>query len=177
MLTGHIRKPSSAKISKVRKMKERIITITVQTFESKNDLSADDARLVQAAMDTCTTSYAPYSNFSVGAAVLLENGQIVCGSNQENIAYPSGLCAERIALLYANSHYPDVPVKAIAVSSASKGVPNEQPVYPCGACRQVLLQVELRYGKAMKVIMAGTNSIKMVGSAKDLLPLSFDAIP
>jgi cytidine deaminase len=110
----------------------------------------------------------------VGAAVLLENGEIICGSNQENAAYPSGLCAERVALFYANSRFPQVAVRAIAIHSAVNGKENPEPAYPCGSCRQVLLECENRFGKPMKVIMGSTQKIQIVHSITDLLPLSFN---
>jgi len=155
-------------------MKKSTIEITVYEADNINELHADDARLLKEATVATRQSYAPYSNFNVGAAVLLENGEIIYGSNQENAAYPSGLCAERVALFYANSHHPNVAVKAIAVDSAVNGVENCDPVYPCGDCRQVLLECEHRFGKPIKVIMGGAKKIKMVMSVKDLLPLSFE---
>ncbi len=154
--------------------KETIITIKVTEADSAKDLSPVDASLLQKAEEATRTAYAPYSKFHVGAAVLLENGEIICGANQENAAYPSGLCAERVALFYANARYPNVPVSAIAVSSTCGGQLNDEPVYPCGDCRQVLLEAEARFGKPIHVIMGGAKKIKTVDSLRDLLPLSFE---
>lgn len=149
------------------------ITIPV-TIMSPAELSADESRLAQAALEACKTSYAPFSGFNVGVALLLASGEIVCGSNQENVAFPSGLCAERTAMFYANSRYPDTPITMLAVTSAIKGVQNADPVYPCGNCRQALLQSEIRFGNNIRVIMAGSESVRIVDGVKMLLPLSFD---
>ena len=148
-----------------------IVPVTIST---PDELSDEEKHLLLAASEACKTSYAPFSGFNVGAALLLASGEIVCGSNQENIAFPSGLCAERTAMFYANSHYPDVPIRAIAITSSVKGVPNHAPVYPCGACRQALLQCEIRFGNEIKIIMAGTDSVRTVEGVKMLLPLGFD---
>ncbi len=156
------------------RMKEVEISVKYFEYSGPEELSSDYQLLVEKAKEATQNAYAPYSKFRVGAAVLLENGEIVVGTNQENAAYPSGLCAERVAIFYANSKYPNQQVKAIAVTSFYNGKFNETPVYPCGSCRQVLLETESRYNKPMDVIMYGSNSIQMVKSAKLLLPLSFD---
>ena len=117
-------------------------------------------------------SYAPYSKFHVGAAALLEDGTIITGSNQENAAYPSGLCAERVALFHAGHQYPDMPVVALAIAAATNGRQVES-ISPCGACRQVLLEAEQRYGKPMKVLLCGTKEVVVAESAESLLPLCF----
>jgi cytidine deaminase len=155
-------------------MKERKIEITVYETDDAKELAPADSALLHAAIEATKNAYAPYSKFNVGAAVLLENGEVVCGSNQENVAYPSGLCAERVALFYAGAHYPNVAIKAIAVSSTVNGKENRDPVYPCGECRQVLLEYENRSGKPIKVIMGSASKVHVVNSAKDLLPLSFE---
>jgi cytidine deaminase len=155
-------------------MKTTKLEITVYDAASPAELPAEDAALLQRATEAAATAYAPYSKFNVGAAVLLDNGEVVCGSNQENAAYPSGLCAERVALLYANSRFPSVPVRAVAVNSSVAGQPNADPVYPCGGCRQSLLECENRFGKPIKVIMGGAQQIRIVNSIRDMLPLSFD---
>ena len=116
----------------------------------------------------------PYSKFHVGAAALLEDGTIVTGSNQENAAYPSGLCAERVALFHAGHQYPDMPVVALAIAAATNGRQVES-ISPCGACRQVLLEAEQRYGKPMKVLLCGTKEVVVAESAESLLPLCFGA--
>lgn len=107
-------------------------------------------------------------------AALLEDGTIVTGSNQENAAYPSGLCAERVALFHAGHQYPDMPVVALAIAAATNGRQVES-ISPCGACRQVLLEAEQRYGKPMKVLLCGTKEVVVAESAESLLPLCFGA--
>jgi cytidine deaminase len=154
-------------------MKEKKIEITVYEADNAKELAPSDSALLHEAIEATRNAYAPYSKFSVGAAVLLDNGEIIHGSNQENAAYPSGLCAERVALFYASSRYPNAAIKAIAVNSTVNGKENHDPVYPCGDCRQVLLEWENRSGKPIKVIMGSASKIHVVNSIKDLLPLSF----
>lgn len=117
-------------------------------------------------------AYAPYSRFYVGAAVLLENGAIVSGNNQENAAYPSGLCAERVALFYAGAQYPNIPVTTLAVI-ALKGGEIQEHVSPCGSCRQVLLETEQRYQRPIKILLCGREDVLAIEGATSLLPLSF----
>lgn len=131
--------------------------------------------LCDAAKAATAGSYSPYSGFSVGAAVLLENGTVITGSNQENVAYPSGLCAERNALFAAGHRYPDIPVAALAVAALSNGQFTEQPVTPCGACRQVLSETARRYGRSVKVVLYGRSGCIVIENGADvLLPFSFD---
>jgi cytidine deaminase len=118
-------------------------------------------------------AYAPYSGFHVGAAVLLENGLIVSGNNQENSAYPSGLCAERVALFYANANYPDSGVKTIAISAAKNDVLVNEPVKPCGSCRQALAETEVRFKTPIRIILDGQDGILVLNGVESLLPLSF----
>jgi cytidine deaminase len=155
-------------------MKETKITITVYEANSPEGLAPADSALLHEAANAARNAYAPYSKFNVGAAVLLSNGEIICGSNQENAAFPSGLCAERVALCYAGSRYPNAAIKAIAVTSSINGKENPAPVYPCGNCRQVLLECEKRSGNPIKVIMGSATKVQVVHSIKDLLPLSFE---
>ncbi len=120
------------------------------------------------------TAYAPYSNFFVGAALLLENNKIICGSNQENVAFPSGLCAERVAFFSAGSQYPDVPIKCIAITARSPKFRINTPVTPCGDCRQVMAEYEDRHKKDIRVILSGEKGkIYVIDSIKVLLPLMF----
>lgn len=138
----------------------------------EHELQADERALVEAAREAALQAYAPYSEFRVGAAVLLENGVTVTGNNQENAAYPSGMCAERVALFYAGARYPSVPVKALALAAWQ----NRQSVAcisPCGGCRQVLLETEKRYGEPVKVLLVGKHEITVIRRAADLLPFSF----
>ncbi|WP_421918361.1 cytidine deaminase [Marinifilum sp.] len=155
-------------------MKKTQIITTVYEYDSIAELSKEDQLLVNEAKDAAHRSYAPYSKFNVGAALLLENGEIVQGNNQENSAYPSGLCAERVAVFYANAKYPDVPVKAIAITSRTNGSFLDAPVPPCGACRQVLLETENRYNHPIKVILCGEKKIQIIDNIKQLMPLYFD---
>ena len=143
---------------------------------NESQLSDEDRLLIEQAKQACERSYAPYSKFSVGAAVLLENGEIVQGNNQENAAYPAGICAERCALFYANAIYPKVPVKVMAISAKKEdGKFTEYPITPCGVCRQVLLESEHRYGVPLRLLLYGENSIYVLSSASSLLPLRFDS--
>ncbi|MCS6934734.1 MAG: cytidine deaminase [Chitinophagales bacterium] len=139
-----------------------------------SDLSAEEKHLLQAAADALRTAYAPYSNFRVGAAALLSNGQIVSGSNQENASFPAGLCAEGTALSAAASLHPHVPIQKLAIRAQSPKKVVEQPVAPCGICRQKLLEHETRYRNNIEIILMGeTGPVYRIRSAKDLLPLSF----
>lgn len=128
--------------------------------------------LCQAAMNVMKQAYSIYSHFSVGAAVLLNNGEIVCGSNQENVAYPSGLCAERVALFYAGSAYPENSVKAMAIAASNREGILKEPITPCGACRQVMMEVVRRYQTDFDVVMIGGGKT-MECRASDLLPFAF----
>lgn len=143
---------------------------------SYDELSPADRALANAAREATNNSYAPYSHFSVGAAALLENGITVSGSNQENAAYPSGLCAERTTLFYANSRYPHLAVEALAVAARNeRGEFVARPIEPCGACRQVMLEVESRQGRPMRLLLCGADMVYEIGDAAQLLPLSFRA--
>lgn len=155
-------------------MKKQKIEIPYEVF-SIDELNAEDQQLMNAAREATRRSYAPYSHFHVGAAVLLENGVIVTGTNQENVASPSGLCAERTTLFYANSQYPDQKVKALAIAAchADKGIPHA-PITPCGACRQMMLETENRYGFPIRILLCGEREVYVIKSTKDLLPFSFD---
>ena len=140
---------------------------------SYKELKTNEKKIVDAAKDSVKRSYSPYSNFRVGAAILLANQEIITGSNQENIAYPSGLCAERTALFYANSQFPDQAVEMIAVAAYFEGDFVEEPVTPCGACRQVMLEVQNRYKHPIRILLYGKKHIYIVENIGDLLPLSF----
>ena len=155
-------------------MKDLTITsiIKVYTFDELNKAEQD---LMTSAMEATTRSYAPYSKFSVGAAALLANGIVVTGTNQENAAYPSGLCAERTTLFYANSQYPDQPVLTLAIAARTDKDFIDLPIPPCGACRQVILETEKRYKQPIRILLYGKKEIYEVKSICDLLPLSFDA--
>ncbi|WP_455664071.1 cytidine deaminase [Phocaeicola sp.] len=139
-----------------------------------DELAEEDRQLIDAAREATQRSYAPYSHFSVGAAALLENGMVVTGTNQENAAYPSGLCAERTTLFYANSQYPDQAVKTLAIAARTESDFLDTPIPPCGACRQVLLETEKRYGKPMRILLYSKSDIYILEGVGGLLPLSFD---
>lgn len=154
-------------------MKQLNIHTTIKIY-SPDELSAEEQQLVEAAKKATTRSYAPYSHFHVGAAALLANGEIISGTNQENAAYPSGICAERTTLFYANSQHPQQAVKALAIAArTSEGHWTETPISPCGACRQVMTETENRFGKPMKVLLCSAQEVFVIESAKDLLPVSF----
>lgn len=139
-----------------------------------DELSAEENHLLELAIEATGRSYSPYSHFSVGAAVRLENGVELSGSNQENAAYPSGLCAERTALFYAGSQYPDVPVKMLAIAArGTDGELTEEPTGPCGACRQVILESQTRAGAPMKILLYGRKHIYVMEGIETLLPLCF----
>lgn len=139
-----------------------------------SELSEDDRDLVDAAREATHRSYSPYSHFSVGAAIRLDNGEIVAGSNQENAAYPSSLCAERTAAFYAHSRYPEARFKAIAIAARdTSGEEITAPISPCGGCRQSLLEYETLAGGNVKVLLAGRDCIYILPSIKSLLPLAF----
>ncbi|MCR4765141.1 MAG: cytidine deaminase [Bacteroidaceae bacterium] len=156
-------------------MKERKIEISLKVY-AYEELSQADRLLVDKAKEMTFHSYAPYSHFSVGAAALLVNGEIIGGSNQENAAYPSGICAERTTLFYANSQYPDVAVDTLAIAARNeRGEYVEQPVSPCGACRQVMLESQSRGDRPMRILLYGSKCTYEVNRVEDLLPLCFTA--
>ena len=154
-------------------MKTTEIKIVVHEFENIDELPVNDQNLLLEARRITGQAYAPYSGFHVGAAVLLENGLIVSGNNQENSAYPSGLCAERVALFYANANYPDSGVHTLAISAAKKGVLVNEPVKPCGSCRQALAETEVRFKTPIRIILDGHDGILVLNGVESLLPLSF----
>ena len=157
-------------------MKEQILELSYRIY-ALDELPEESRKLVDAALEATQRSYAPYSHFYVGAAVKLDNGVIVTGNNQENVAFPSGLCAERTALFYANAQYPEVPVKALAiVARDSSGKVTQAPISPCGACRQVMLETENRFGKPMQILLASAEEVIVVERASALLPLAFSDI-
>jgi cytidine deaminase len=155
-------------------MKKLTIEIPYDVY-SFGELNEEDRNLVETAREATRKSYAPYSKFHVGAAALLENGIVVTGNNQENVAYPSGLCAERTALFYANSQYPEVAIKALAIAARhADGTPHRGIITPCGACRQVMLETEKRFGTPMRILLCGEEEIYVIESVKHLLPLCFE---
>lgn len=138
-----------------------------------DELPPAEQALVQKAIDATNNSYARYSNFRVGAACLLENGNVVIGANQENAAFPSGLCAERTAIFAAQANHPDQPITTLAIAARNANGLLKSPISPCGACRQVVLEIEDRYQRPVRILLYGTEGIYVFESIKDLLPFSF----
>lgn len=156
-------------------MKEMTIETKVKVC-TVDELSASDREVVDAARRATANSYAVYSHFNVGAAVRLADDTIVAGTNQENAAYPSGLCAERTTIFWANSQYPSQAVKVLAIAARTDQGELEVPIPPCGACRQVILETEKRYNTPIRIILYGAKECYVVEEGiKALLPLSFDS--
>ena len=139
-----------------------------------DELSQEERHLLESAINATSRSYAPYSKYRVGAALLLENGVEIIGCNQENAAYPAGLCAERTALFSAGVQYPDVAVTMLAIAARTPdGELQSEPVSPCGSCRQVILEQEMRFKHPIRIILVGQKGIFVFNSIKDLLPFAF----
>ncbi|MBP3838378.1 MAG: cytidine deaminase [Prevotella sp.] len=153
-------------------MKELKIEIKMQ-FHQIEELAVEEQILVKAAIKATDNSYAKYSHFHVGAALLLEDGSIVTGANQENAAYPSGLCAERSAIFAAQSQHPEFSIKTIAIAARNDDGFTRRPISPCGACRQVMMEMEDRYKSDVRVLLYGVEGVYAIRSIKDLLPVSF----
>ena len=145
-------------------------------YASIDELDPKDKELALAAIEAMGTAYAPYSKFNVGAAVMFVDGVIIKGSNQENAAYPSGICAERTALFYASASRPGIAMDSLAIVAGQDGQMVENPVTPCGACRQVMAQYQTKSGRPMRVILIGANKIWKFEKVNDLLPFMFDSI-
>ena len=156
-------------------MQEKDINISFKEYDSLYELPSEYRNLLEKAIKATKSSYAPYSNFNVGAAVLMENGEIVTGSNQENAASPSGLCAERVALFAAHHNYPSVSVKALAVIGSQNGEITQDLTYPCAACLQVLLESQKRAGAPITVIIGSAGKVQVIQSIDALLPFSFSS--
>jgi len=152
-----------------------IIQTEVKVFSDRTKLPLRDADLLTIAYEAAKHAYAPYSRFKVGAAVLLKNGHIISGNNQENAVYPSGMCAERVALFYAAAQFPETPIEKIAITAIGNEKETNRPVPPCGSCRQSLLEYEIKFGEPIEVIIAGAKGeVYIVKSVAELLPLSFN---
>ena len=155
-------------------MKEITAIFNYTLFEKITELPLEVQNLMQKAVEIRKKAYAPYSKFRVGAAILLENGEIVEGSNQENAAYPSGLCAERVALFYAGAKYPGTKILKIAISATSDNFVSSKPIPPCGSCRQSISEYELNQKTPIALFFMGEEgAIIQAHSISDLLPLSF----
>ena len=154
-------------------MPELELKSTIQVCQVE-ELTAEEQHLIQLAIEATDRSYAPYSHFSVGAAVRLDNGIEVTGSNQENVAYPSGLCAERTALFYAGAQYPDQPIRMLAIAArGTDGELTDEPTGPCGACRQVIIESETRAGIPIHILLYGRKHVYVIDGIRPLMPLTF----
>ena len=155
-------------------MKKRRISFELLVFDTLDELSQSEKELMQIAAEVRENAYAPYSQFMVGAAVLLDNGEIVIGSNQENASFPSGLCAERVAVFQAGARYPNVAIKTIAISVSSKTHEVDRPAAPCGNCRQAIAEYEQKQNTPISILMMGVSGkIFKCESLNDILPLAF----
>jgi cytidine deaminase len=152
---------------------KKTISIHYQEITDFQLLSDLDKKLIDRAIDAMKHSYSSYSNFSVGAALILENNQIIIGSNQENASFPCGICAERVALFSASTNFPNLLMKKIAITAKSKNFEIKGPVGPCGLCRQVLLEYEEKQNINIEILLFNNKKIIKLASAKDLLPLFF----
>jgi cytidine deaminase len=157
-------------------MKQIKITSSATVYSNLGELSTEDQMLMNKAIEARRNAYAPYSKFHVGAALLLDNGEIVLGNNQENAAYPSGMCAERVAIWQAGSLFPGVKIKKLAISASSTITEVDKPIGPCGACRQTLSEYEINQKEPFPVIFMGeVGEIVKTPSLLSLLPFSFDS--
>uniref|UniRef100_A0ABW7MT95 Cytidine deaminase n=1 Tax=Gaetbulibacter aquiaggeris TaxID=1735373 RepID=A0ABW7MT95_9FLAO len=156
-------------------MKEIKIESTIYVFDSLEELPKEVILLMNKAIEAREKAYAPYSNFSVGAALLLDNNEIITGSNQENASYPSGLCAERTAIYYANSQYPNNKIVRMAITAGSKKNKTTDPIPPCGACRQAIAEYEVKQESPIEIYFMGEiGKIAKSDSLANLLPFIFD---
>lgn len=154
-------------------MQKKTIETNV-TIYSFDELDNTKKELINKAKNQVNKAYAPYSGFHVGAAIELENGEVFVGSNQENSAYPSGLCAERVAMFYANAQFPQVAPKTMAIAAFTNGNFLPEPITPCGSCRQVLLETEMRFEKDITILLYGTKEVYVIENVRQLLPLCFE---
>lgn len=156
--------------------KKHTLEISVDIYESQNELSTPDQLLLQEARNASASAYAPYSNFWVGAAFQLDSDEIIKGNNQENAAYPSGLCAERTAAYWIGANRPKAIIKTIAITARHANTDHFLAVTPCGSCRQALSEYENKQGQAIRVILEGKNGeVWIVPAVEDLLPLKFSS--
>ena len=154
-------------------MRKKELKIFIYEYDNVLELPEVDKQLVLAARGASENAYAPYSKFYVGAAVLLVNGEVVKGNNQENADFTDGLCAERVALFYANANFPDIKVEAIAVTAKNIHGLVKDPALPCGSCRQAFIEVQDRYNHPIRLILDGAEKIMVVENAEYMLPFAF----
>lgn len=158
-------------------MKTESFSFSYQIFSEKSELPSDLQQLLQLAEEARQRAYAPYSSFQVGAAALLDNGKIITGNNQENVAFPSGMCAERVAIFYAMAQFPDAKILKIAISGVNTIVPKKEAVTPCGSCRQAILEYEMKQKNAIEILCSGADGdILVFRSVRELLPFCFDSL-
>lgn len=158
-------------------MKTETFSFSYQIFSKKEELSATWQELLQLAEQARQRAYAPYSSFQVGAAALLDNGEIITGNNQENVAFPSGMCAERVAIFYAMAQFPQAKILKIAISGVNTITPKKESVTPCGSCRQAILEYEMKQKSAVEILCSGAESeILIFSSVRQLLPFCFDSL-
>nr|WP_111709453.1 cytidine deaminase [Lutibacter citreus] len=156
-------------------MKKVEITTSISVYDSIDELPKEVFTLMNKAIEAKKKAYAPYSKFSVGAAFYLESGEIITGNNQENAAYPSGMCAERVAIWKVSSEYPEAKIKILAITASSSSQVLKEPVAPCGACRQTLSEYELKQNSNVEVYFMGEEGkVIKTNSISDLLPIAFD---
>jgi cytidine deaminase len=155
-------------------MKENKYEFQYEVYDDISQLTEQDAWLLTEARAVTDQAYAPYSNFHVGAVAMLENGEVVAGTNQENASYPVGICAERVLLGSVATMHPKVPIKSIAISYNSEEVKSDHPISPCGMCRQALLEYETRLKKPIRLILGGMEGkVFIIKTASLLLPFAF----
>jgi cytidine deaminase len=154
-------------------MRTKELRIFLFEYDGLYEMEESDQRLIMAAREASENAYAPYSKFNVGAALLMENGEIITGNNQENAAFTSGLCAERVALFYANSKFPEIPVKTMAVTAKNTKGLVAGPVRPCGSCRQALVETESRFQSPVRIILDGKDKIHIFEGVESILPFAF----
>jgi cytidine deaminase len=157
-------------------MRKIEVSTSATVYNDISELSGEDHMLMQKAIEARKKAYAPYSKFNVGAALLLDNGEIVLGNNQESAAYPSGMCAERVAIWKAGSMYPDMKIKKLAITASSSITKVDKPIGPCGACRQTLSEYEINQKTSFQVLFMGeVGEVVVTESLLSLLPFSFDS--
>ena len=157
-------------------MADKKYIINYEEFSSASQMTPEDQEMVAAAIQAQKGSYSPYSHFQVGASLKLENGLVLKGANQENAAYPSGLCAERTVMFYAGANYPDIPFDTLAIAGSDHGVLCESPASPCGACRQVMAEYQKKHNKPFNIILVGSKRIRKFHCVDDVLPFIFDSL-
>ena len=157
-------------------MSTKRLTINYEEFASPAEMSPEDQALIAACLEAQKGSYSPYSSFQVGAALRLEDGTVIKGANQENAAYPAGLCAERTAMFAAGANYPHLAFDTLAVAGSDHGVLCESPASPCGSCRQVMAEYQKKQGKPFNIILVGSRRIRKFHKVDDVLPFIFDSL-